>query len=660
MVVAVTGFVMSSSTTPSSAAVTRKLIVGNLGTNITEEDLRSFFGLNRDDHVKAVSGIELSTTPKGNIALVHIPVEIFDEIRLMHGQELSGRIICIKDPEAAQPALTTLANVASWSLDDARSPANGQQDTPMDFGDFQTGGPPKDGSQQGTPSYSNVADSGVVRQPVVYKYVELDTTTCFDCYGVPSRAMVMHALGLEFGWDRTKNVKQLFGQNSGIWRIETENIDEYQNFAGFLSYNDQRIGSITVKTEEQSTDSAGKVFTKNIKPKNELLLTLVGANLNSFRDVTNAAILREIVMMDAGEVKRAPTPQVHYGTDILNGNKFCVLEHITPDQYQKIPNFFDFGGRRMYINFRGKKRYCKFCSESHAGTCELEETYQKLLQEREEMKSQNPLPYMTYGPSTVKYFRQEALASDVHAMSGATMGNLLNAHEINGDAAGVENIVLVASCNGLNERFATEEFIRILETEAERLTSLAADRNVAILAPPKPVSPSSAHKFKVAKYWELLQDLNDNVDKITVWENPVNEYAEDDGKHPSPDQSKEIVNFLDRVLMERYGRPYKLPSATDEILTVSRGYSGVRSLYKYGCGACNTVTEDKNKIYSVCAKCKEVMALQPFQQKVSTFNRALTQLEETENPSLPRKRLLDGGINEDENKRNRRSSVFKK
>ena len=238
----------SSSSTTSSATATRKLIVGNLGTNITEGDLRSFFGLDRDNHVKAVSALELSSTPKGNKALLHIPVNIFDEILAMHGQELSGRIICIKDPEAAQPALTTLANVASWSLDDARSPANCQQETTMEFGEFQTGGPPKDGPQQGnTPSYSNVADSGIVRQPVVYKYVELDTTTCFDCYGVPSRAMVMHALGLEFGWDRTKTVKQLFGQNAGIWRIETENINEYQNYAGFLSYNDQRIGSITVK-----------------------------------------------------------------------------------------------------------------------------------------------------------------------------------------------------------------------------------------------------------------------------------------------------------------------------------------------------------------------------------------------------------------------------
>ena len=54
------------------------------------------------------------------------------------------------------------------------------------------------------------------------------------------------------------------------------------------------------------------------------------------------------------------------------------------------------------------------------------------------------------------------------------------------------------------------------------------------------------------------------------------------------------------------------------------------------------------------------MASQPFQEKVSTFKRDLTQLEEAENPSLPRKRVLDGEEDEDEHKRNRRSIVFKK
>ena len=53
---------------------TRKLIVGNLGTHITGEQLRTFFDLDRDDRVKIHSSVELSTGLHGeNIALIHAP-----------------------------------------------------------------------------------------------------------------------------------------------------------------------------------------------------------------------------------------------------------------------------------------------------------------------------------------------------------------------------------------------------------------------------------------------------------------------------------------------------------------------------------------------------------------------------------------------------------
>ena len=67
----------------------------------------------------------------------------------------------------------------------------------------------------------------------------------------------------------------------------------------------------------------------------ELLVTLTGANIQFFADVSDEMLLREIVIMDVGEVKRAPSPQYHYGTDVLKGNKFFVLEGITPDKLIK-------------------------------------------------------------------------------------------------------------------------------------------------------------------------------------------------------------------------------------------------------------------------------------------------------------------------------------
>ena len=61
------------------------------------------------------------------------------------------------------------------------------------------------------PYASAVASSGVTTSTVshTFKYVELDTTTCYHCYGVPPNAMVLRALSIVFNKDPTKK-KTLF------------------------------------------------------------------------------------------------------------------------------------------------------------------------------------------------------------------------------------------------------------------------------------------------------------------------------------------------------------------------------------------------------------------------------------------------------------------
>ena len=67
--------------------------------------------------------------------------------------------------------------------------------------------------------------------------------------------------------------------------------------------------------------------------------------------------------------------------------------------------------------------------------------------------------------SVARYFRQEALASDVHAMSGATIGNLLNAHELNTRVENIQHLIFIAGNNELNENYSTEEFMKVMDPE---------------------------------------------------------------------------------------------------------------------------------------------------------------------------------------------------
>ena len=100
-------------------------------------------------------------------------------------------------------------------------------------------------------------------------------------------------------------------------------------------------------------------------------------SLSHFENVTNEMIIEKVVAMDVGKIKRGPIAPTHYGTDLLNGNKYIILENITPDKYSLIPNSFDFhdkknGPLRMFMNYQGKKRNCRICGKHHESPdCDL-------------------------------------------------------------------------------------------------------------------------------------------------------------------------------------------------------------------------------------------------------------------------------------------------
>ena len=52
-------------------------------------------------------------------------------------------------------------------------------------------------------------------QYTTYSYVELDTTSCRDCYSIPGNAQIIHALRTQFPTDRTRNTTPLWGRDKG-------------------------------------------------------------------------------------------------------------------------------------------------------------------------------------------------------------------------------------------------------------------------------------------------------------------------------------------------------------------------------------------------------------------------------------------------------------
>ena len=407
----------------STKSANKLLRVGNLAPEVKESDLTTFFNLETNEYHQLTIKAALSnvTGEPENYAIISVDESEHANLLKLNGTDLHGRNITMQ--EIANEPKNTYAMVSK----------NTQRSTK------------------------------------ITRYVEIDTTTCRNCYEVPATAQVVYAVDNAFHRDTTKRMYALIGQNAGIYKLETQNIEFYEN-TQFLTHLGNNIATVTIKTETTYISEDGRLIKERKRENNDLLITLYQANTDKFKDITDEQIYDKIMAMGIGKIKKAVTPQKYRDSELLNGNKFFVLANVKKDEIDKIPHAFDFwdkaGALRMWLNFQGKKRKCKFCSKFHEeATCPLEEKIRQLEKERDEIKVEfnNTLPSKTYSDSTLRRVCQNSLASDVDAMSGGSTGNILNAIEIDKDNREIKNILIVAGQNELHRKMEPEEFIWTLK-----------------------------------------------------------------------------------------------------------------------------------------------------------------------------------------------------
>ena len=223
-------------------------------------------------------------------------------------------------------------------------------------------------------------------------------------------------------------------------------------------------------------------------------------------------------------------------------------------------------------------------------------------------------------------------------MSGGTTGNILNAIDVDEENNEMKNLVIVAGQNELHNQSTPEEFILSLKEKQQRLKAMSTDKVVALLEPPahKHIDPVQITKDIIFR--AHFKELDEYLPNLRVWENPIQMYEEDDGRHPSPEQTSELLHFIDKKAQEDMGVSIFLPSGPNDYIITRRKYSGVRSLYKYGCGACSD--RERNKWWGLCMRCVDhakAPADNGLAYALEVFNDTLKQIQDIENPSLGEK-----------------------
>ena len=503
-----------------------------------------------------------------------------------------------------QPAANTTGNMPSDPTNQA-----------IGFGEFQSATTAAGVNQHSSQNGVNYAQVAAPKQEMVYNYVELDATAVADCYSLPKSADISLAVRRTFGdCDEYLRIFAPRRNYPGIWKVETENIEAFKGVSELKTSEDGPvIAKVTVKSERVMVKE-GKLHRQQVKNPNDLLITLRDADSLLYKHVSNEDLLQEIIKMGVGSVKRAPQRQFDRKTGDPTGHKYFILENVPPEERKKVPAAFDFyhpqiGMMKMWLSHRYQIRKCWFCGDKHDAICPTRELMMTLQQEREAFKAQNNgmLEVKTYSDSTLRYANQVALASDIDSMPGATLGNLMNAIGVDQNNATIPNVVLVAGANERRSNLPVPEYLYSLQKIRQRVTELASKKNVAIIPPPKLEEEFITPEETVIqeKFEEHLKELSETG--ALIWDNPIDSYEEDMGKHPSPEQTVTLMKHIHQKSREVWGKPFILPSADDRTLKTNTRYHHVQSLYKYGCGACNEKIQ--NKWFNICDSCKHSAAV---------------------------------------------------
>ena len=492
-------------------------------------------------------------------------------------------------------------------------------------------------------SFSKVAGTN----HITYEYVEINAKACRDPYNLPRTAETSLAINRTFGEDPERNVFGAGRNRQGIYRIETPNINNYREAKELkIDENSPPIAAVSIKTERIQVNEDGRVQRKNVRNPNDLLLTFKDADRYIFSSITSEEIVEQIVALGIGKIKKAVQRQWDWDKSQYTGNKYCVLEDVSPDQRNLIPDHFMFkhqvfGSIKMWVHHKYQIRRCRFCGENHAAQCKTYEKIQAMEKERDEKRKADGGMFQTktYSSSILRYANQSALASDVDTMSGATTGNLLNAVEADVKNAEVKNLFIVSGSNDTSMEVSLEEYVYSLKIIRQRLASLNKKKKVLLVPPPSSSEVTPEQQVKSEYFGKHLDQVQ--KEGTLVLKNPLEEFEEDQGRHPSPVQTTEIIKAIDKRSKFELKTPYLLDNATDDVIALPNHYQHVRSLYKYGCGAC--AGKERNEWANICDTCKSEARKDPDTQEIAKgLQLEIEKRLDQEHPSL------DGHSSEDE------------
>ena len=360
--------------------------------------------------------------------------------------------------------------------------------------------------------------------------------------------------------------------------------------------------------------------------ENNLLLTFHGAGRIDY-DHIPMMFFDDIITKDLNlELERHTEKQKIYGTQLFNGNRFCVIKK--PDNLARIPEFIPIehpteGSQKIYIKYNGRLYNCGRCNSQHTGRCPQLVEFYAAKDERNRMEKDKEIVTKIISDSTLRNADQLGLRADIMTMSGGGLGQVLQAARDDPDCRDKENIVIIGGTNDIKNRSYEKdaEYTENMKATIAKLKEIAAEE------PKKKLTIVNSHPRKAkidvntpdfiitekARETYLHNTLEENIRNFKDLDIPIKnvaimdvQYDIDDTGHPTVDGTKEILEKINDFLDYE-----KKLIWNSKFITTENMYRGVQSIYRYGCNHCDgfgqSIQHTRSKNGNVCDDCMDLV-----------------------------------------------------
>lgn len=396
---------------------------------------------------------------------------------------------------------------------------------------------------------------------------QLDLRTEFSSFDAPQFDVIQRLVRKNFPQDPGLIIQRLTNSLRGVIKIAATVAPE--TLTVHLPRRDFETGNI------QNIAMKLKTWGHHREEKRDgTLITIVDGEMGDARSISFKEFDHEIGKY--GEILVSTKPQRHYNSDILNGNKYCVIKLYDGAE---LPDRLSVRGTSFLIKYKGKKWFCRTCNETHQGPCE----YLKKLYEARDRKKGEKIVTHIISDSGLRYTENVGLRATVSCMSGATTGQIVLAAQMDPDVRDHQVLVLAAGANDVKTSSCWSEKeaavkIDISLKNLEVIADCYPEKTVFFVNTSPPCVDGTQLDCFATKYFDLRLRAIEKVKKNLNVVEPDQDPEQWIDNHPSPACTKELLLDLQTKI------DYLVLDAS--MLTCKKPYQGVDSLWIFGCTGC--------------------------------------------------------------------------